>query len=108
MEKMTLQKFQDFIDWEIERLNSFLDKSNEELKPWSAIKLSEEVGELQSEVIGYAKLHRKEKMDRFSKESFGKEVADVIITACIVGRRHDIDIVDALNNKIKIIQGRVY
>jgi len=105
---MKVEELQDFIDWEIKRLNEFLGKNNEELKPWAAIKLAEEVGELQSEVIGHSKLHRKDKMDKFSDESFKKEVADVIITTCILVRRHNIDIVDALENKIEIIRGRSY
>ena len=103
---MKIEELQDFIDWEIKRLNEFARKTNEELKSWSAVKLSEEVGELQSEVLGSAKLQRTGKMNSFSKESFGSEVADVIITTCILARRHNIDIIDALTKKIEIIRGR--
>ena len=62
---MEIEELQDFIDWEIKRLNGFLGKSNEELKPWAAVKLAEEVGELQNEVLGHSSLHRLEKMERF-------------------------------------------
>jgi NTP pyrophosphatase (non-canonical NTP hydrolase) len=105
---MNIEELQKFIDNEMKRLEEFFGKTNEELKILSAVKLSEEVGELQEEVLGTLKLHRKEKDGRFTKETFGNEFADVIITACILARRHDIDIDEALNRKIKKIKERVY
>jgi NTP pyrophosphatase (non-canonical NTP hydrolase) len=105
---MEIEELQDFIDWEIKRLNIFTNKTNEELKPWSAVKLGEEVGELQEQVIGNSGIQRKEKADKFSKENLGEEFADVIITACILARRHNVDIVDALTKKIEVIRGRDY
>ena len=105
---MDIEELQDFIDWEKKRLEEFLGKSNEELKPWSAVKLAEEVGEFQNEVLGHSRLQRKEKMENFSDESFEKEFADVILAACLVARRHNVDIVDALRKKIEIIRGRNY
>ncbi len=105
---MEISELQDFVDWEMGRLEVLHGKGNEELKPWDAVKLSEEVGELQSEVLGHSGLCRKEKLDMFSTESFEKEFADVIISACILARRHKINIVDALTRKIEIIRGRKY
>lgn len=115
---MDIVELQDFVDWEMKRIEELNGKSNEEMKPWSIVKLAEapighdstepEVGELADEVGAHSSLHRKDKMDGYSCESFEKEFADVVITACIVARRHGVDIVDALNKKIEIIRGRKY
>ena len=105
---MEMIELQDFVDWEIKRLNEFSGKNNEESKPWDVVKLVEEVGELAGEVLGHSGLVRKEKSGNFSKLSLGDEVADVIIVACILARRHGVDVVDALEKKVEIIRGRRY
>ncbi len=105
---MEIAELQDFVDWEIKRLNEFFGKSNEELRAWDIVKLSEEVGELAGEVLGHSGLVRKEKLGNFSKLSLGDEIADVIIVACILARRHGVDVVDALERKTEIIRGRKY
>jgi len=104
---MNIEELQDFTDWEIKRVDSHFGKSSEMMKLWTAVKLSEEIGELQAEILGQANLQRK-KETTFTKESLEKEFADVIISACILARRHNIDIIDALTKKIDIIRRRKY
>lgn len=105
---MQVEELQDFIDWEIKRLNGPLGKNDEEMKSWDSVKLVEETGEFLSEVRTISGIYRDEKKKEFSKENFGNEFVDVIISACIIARRHNIDIVDSIVNKIEIIRRRKY
>lgn len=70
------------------------------------VKLSEEVGELSGEILGSLHLQRKEKLDKFSPENVSKEIADVLITTLLLAQALDVDVPDALAQKIEVIRAR--
>jgi NTP pyrophosphatase (non-canonical NTP hydrolase) len=69
-----------------------------------AVKLSEEVGELCSEVLKYNSFQRKEKMEKDS--DLEGELADVIITTLLLTESLGVDIEKALRDKIEKIEKR--
>jgi NTP pyrophosphatase (non-canonical NTP hydrolase) len=71
-----------------------------------AAKLSEEVGELQAEVLGHAGCQRATKNQRFTAEPMSSELADVMICVAILASSHDIDLGKALASKIEKIDAR--
>ncbi len=71
-----------------------------------AVKLAEEVGELQAEVLGHAGYQRATKDQRFTTESMSSELADVMICVAILASSHDIDLGKALSSKIEKIDAR--
>ncbi len=71
-----------------------------------AVKLAEEVGELQAEVLGQAGYQRATKDQRFTAESLSCELADVMICVAILASSHDIDLGKALASKIEKIDAR--
>jgi NTP pyrophosphatase (non-canonical NTP hydrolase) len=104
---MEFKKLLKFIENESERLKKcYSYPDNEKVIFARTIKLNEEVGELNSEVLTYHSLQRKEKLERYNKESFSEEFADVIITALLLANSMNIDIEKALENKIKKINKR--
>lgn len=68
-----------------------------------AVKLAEEVGELQAEVLGHVGYQRATKDQRFTAESMAGELADVMICVAILASSHDIDLGKALASKIRKI-----
>lgn len=71
-----------------------------------AVKLAEEVGELQAEILGYAGYQRASKDQRFTAESLSGELADVMICVAILASSHEIDLGKALAAKIEKINAR--
>jgi NTP pyrophosphatase (non-canonical NTP hydrolase) len=71
-----------------------------------AVKLTEEVGELQAEILGQAGYQRATKDQRFTTESMSSELADVMICVAILASSHDIDLGKALASKIEKIDAR--
>lgn len=71
------------------------------------LKLGEEVGELNEQIMGHFKHGRKEKQDKCNETLLAHEVVDVIFTAMLVARSLDIDISKALQEKTTIIQERL-
>ena len=67
----------------------------------STVKIAEEFGELCDQVLSYNKRQRKDKMNRFNKDSLSEEFADVVVAILMLAHDMNIDIKDALNNKIK-------
>ena len=43
-----------------------------------------------------------------AKKELGSEIADVILTAAILAKRLNIDIVDSVENKINVVRARKY
>ncbi|MBN2881109.1 hypothetical protein JXM83_03580 [Candidatus Woesearchaeota archaeon] len=72
-----------------------------------AVKLNEEVGELCSEVLSFTKDQRIEKLNKSSKESLEEEIADVIISVLVIAKTMDVDVQEALKNKIEKIKNRL-
>ena len=69
-----------------------------------AIKLAEEVGELQAEVLGHAGYQRPHKT--YTDESFADELADVIICTAILADAHGVDLARALADKMTKVDAR--
>jgi len=107
---MEIEELQDFADWENERIERFQDKSNDDMKPFSLIKLSEEAGEFANEALKTMGFQRKEKMEDVDtmREKLEEELADVILVAILAGRRFGIDIESAISKKIEKIRRRNY
>jgi NTP pyrophosphatase (non-canonical NTP hydrolase) len=72
----------------------------------SAVKLTEELGELCNEVLGHSSLQRKDKLDGLDKENLSEEVADVIITTLLLAKVMNVDVEKALEKKIEEINKR--
>jgi NTP pyrophosphatase (non-canonical NTP hydrolase) len=65
------------------------------------IKLGEETGELQGAVLAFLNYQREHKIDDFTTEGLGGEVADVVICAAILAARTGVDLGAALTSKIE-------
>jgi NTP pyrophosphatase (non-canonical NTP hydrolase) len=106
---MTVRELNEWAKAQAGRLRSDLsaDKAQEPAFVLAqAAKLSEEVGELQAEVLGHAGYQRKTKQKVFDAQSIAGELADVIICAAILAGSHDVDLGKALATKIDKIERR--
>jgi NTP pyrophosphatase (non-canonical NTP hydrolase) len=102
----------------LEQLLSFIDKENIRLQKKYGVtdpvirllgrmaKLTEEVGELSSEVLAFNSFQRQTKLNKHSLKSISHEVADVLITTLLLAKTMDIDIKQALKEKIAKIEKR--
>ena len=70
------------------------------------VKLTEELGELCNEVLAFNGDQRKEKLDKYDKNNLPNEFADVIITTLLLAKTMNVDIQEALKQKIKSINER--
>jgi NTP pyrophosphatase (non-canonical NTP hydrolase) len=70
------------------------------------VKLSEEMGELSDNILSSIGLQRKEKLESFCRQDLAKELADLVITACLVAKAANIDIAQALDEKIPELNRR--
>lgn len=105
---------------EMKELLNFVDRTLSEAGKWTfsrdqditkrilaqTIKLSEEMGELSSEILWHTGFVRQEKMARYSPETLKDEFADVIIVAIRLAKLMDIDIESALVQKMEKIKKR--
>jgi len=105
---------------DMKKLLDFIDRTLSEAWKWTfhrdqditkrifsqTLKLSEEVGELCSEILWHTGFVRKEKLARYSKESLEDEFADVILVTLRLAKFMNIDIESALENKIEKIKKR--
>lgn len=105
---MTLKELLVFIKAESarlkERYGDRLHKDN--ILFAKTLKLTEEAGELASEVLALGSLQRSDKLSLDTKEKLAHEVADVIITTLLVAEEAQIDVERALEEKIKKIEAR--
>ena len=69
-----------------------------------AVKLAEEVGELQAEVLGRAGYQRPHKT--YTEESLADELADVMICIAILADAHGVDLGRALADKMAKVDAR--
>ena len=65
------------------------------------MKLGEETGELQGEVLAFLNYQREHKINELTTERLGGEVADVMICAAILAARTGVDLGAALTQKIE-------
>lgn len=71
-------------------------------------KISEELGELSDEVLSTVSMQRKDKLGQFRTENVAKELADVIVTVMILGITLDIDVEQALVERLAQLKNRKY
>ena len=71
-----------------------------------ALKITEEVGELSSEILWTLWFVRQEKLYKYTQESLMDEFADVVLSTIRLAKFMDIDISLALKNKIEKIKSR--
>ena len=76
-------------------------KDKDKLILSSTVKASEEFGELCEQVLAYISRQRKDKFKNFDKESLSAEFADVILAVSMLANDMQVDIKEALTNKIK-------
>jgi NTP pyrophosphatase (non-canonical NTP hydrolase) len=107
---MNLKDITDFVTKEEARISAkfFAGKSRNERLLAAAVKMSEEAGELNSEVLAVCGLQRAEKMPRYSNETLSEELADVLITALLVAEVAGVDVEKALQAKMTKISARDY
>jgi len=72
----------------------------------STLKLTEEVGELSSEILWHTWFVRQEKIARYSPETLQDEFADVVFVTVRLAKLMNIDIESALQQKMEKIKER--
>lgn len=97
-----------FIDVEDKRLRDKYGNYPDEEKRILArtVKMTEEVGELCSEILSYCSLQRKEKLDNHSTKNLADEFADVMFTTLLLAKTTNVDIKSAMQEKINKINAR--
>lgn len=104
---MDMKDLLKFIEVESERLRKYYPKIDEDkIILAQTIKLTEELGELCSEVLAHNSLQRKQKLEDYDKNNIREEFADVVITALLLARSMNVDIEKALEAKIEKINKR--
>ena len=71
-----------------------------------AVKLGEEVGELQAEVLGALEYQRSDKAGRYSRDTLGGELADVMVCVALLADTFGIDLARAVASKIEQLEAR--
>ncbi len=106
---MQIQEIIEFIDWTLSdwwKKTFFRDQDKTKRIFSQALKISEEVGELSSEILGTLWYVRQEKLHKYTQESLMDEFADVVLSTIRLARFMDIDISLALKNKMEKIKNR--
>jgi len=80
--------------------------SNTEFVLTQITKLNEETGELSSEILARVGYQRAEKLAKHSQQTLEDEFADVLITSLLLAQACEIDINQALENKITKLEKR--
>jgi len=70
------------------------------------VKLGEEVGELQAEVLGALEYQRREKAGRYSRDTLGGELADVMVCVALLADTFGVDLARAVASKIEQLETR--
>jgi NTP pyrophosphatase (non-canonical NTP hydrolase) len=90
--------------------NFGLDSTNRSSRAYFAlaqtVKLGEEVGELQAEVLGALELQRREKAGRYSRDTLGGELADVLVCVALLADTFGVDLARAVASKIEQLEAR--
>ncbi|MFA5870576.1 MAG: MazG nucleotide pyrophosphohydrolase domain-containing protein [Candidatus Paceibacterota bacterium] len=105
---MTLKELDIFIKAEDIRLQTMHGNYEDEEKRLLArtVKLSEEVGELSEMILSHCSFQRKEKLEALNKAQISGEFADVIIVCALLANTMKVDLEDAIEKKIKVIEER--
>jgi NTP pyrophosphatase (non-canonical NTP hydrolase) len=108
------------IKMEMKELLDFVDRTLSEAGKWTfyrdqdmtkrifagTLKLTEEVGELSSEILWHTWFVRQEKIIKYSPETLKDEFADVIFVTFRLAKLMNIDIESALQQKMEKIKTR--
>ena len=70
------------------------------------VKLGEEVGELQAEVLGALEYQRSDKAGRYSRDTLGGELADVMVCVALLADTFGVDLARAVGSKIEQLEAR--
>ena len=84
----------------------FPDFSSREFILAQSTKLNEETGELSSEILSRIGYQRAEKQNKHSQQTLEGEFADVLITSLLLAEACEVDINQALENKIMKLEKR--
>jgi NTP pyrophosphatase (non-canonical NTP hydrolase) len=84
-----------------------LDRTSDLFIYTQAAKLMEEVGELHAQLLGRSALQRKDKLAEFSQAALGAELADVVICTTILAQALGVDLAQALEDKINVVDDRL-
>ena len=105
---MKLEELRQFIKTEDKRLRERFGNYPDEEKRILArtVKLTEELGELSSEVLNFNSMQRVEKLEKFKADNLPHEFADVVITTLLLAEVMGVDIEKALEDKIEKINKR--
>ena len=106
---MEMKELLEFIDWTLSEEGKWTFYRDTDMTRRifaQSIKLSEEVGELSSEILWHTGFIRKDKEGRYSPETLQHEFADVILVTIRLAKLMDVDIEMALRNKMKKIKER--
>jgi|CXWL01.1.fsa_nt_gi NTP pyrophosphatase (non-canonical NTP hydrolase) len=105
---MTLEELQAFIDEqdEILRRVKTMNQTDRDRIYARTIKLGEEYGELCDAVLGSFGDQRQDKLDDSDRENLKGEFADVVIVAYLLAKAMDIDMTDALKQKMEKIRSK--
>ncbi len=102
---MDFKKFQDFIkeqDAFFKSIDSTITEREHIL--FRTIKVGEEYGELCDAVIAKVGTQRKNKSDKYEEDALESEFADVVITTFMLAQAMGIDVIPALETKMKKIK----
>jgi NTP pyrophosphatase (non-canonical NTP hydrolase) len=107
-ESMTVEELQKFIDEQDEffRARRAGDFSEREHVFARTIKLGEEFGELCDQVLASIGGQRKDKLAVQEADALKDEFADVLITTFMLAKAMNVDIMQALDHKVKKIRER--
>ena len=99
-----MKKLQEFAKAESKRLREIIECTDKEFALFNAIKLGEEVGEVNNEILKHFKAGRKNKLKQ--EQNLESELADVMIVLSIIAEDMNINLEKAIEEKIKIIEER--
>ncbi len=72
-----------------------------------SLKIGEELGELNEQLLGKFHHQRKEKADRFSDEKLGLELADIVLSTAMLADELHLDLGELLNQKMAILREKM-
>lgn len=108
---MNIKDLEKFADWENKRLRKLYKGKNispRERKFIRMIKINEELGELNDQMLGSFGIQRKCKKNIYNKKKISKEIVDVFLTTSLLANELGIDLEKNIKNKIEIIKKRNY
>ncbi len=103
---MTLQEFQEFIELQHAYYRKVKRQTKKDRIYARTIKLGEEYGELCDEVLEYMHDQRASKSRRHHVGDLEGEFADVMVVLFMLAKAMDVDIMRALDAKIRRIKSR--